>query len=193
MRMIPFFRDLKQVCGPGPIQYGVAASRFRLASNLIHHIDFVNYLTGAEGFELDLSLMDDRLIASKRQGYSDWEGTCLVKFDDGSVHTHTSYDSGTLPPMLSIFSEELRFIHRSGEGLSWISTAQDGWRWKEYETVFPMQSTMTTEFATALFETGDCSLPSYALSARLHVTMLDAYRRELQRLNLIQDDVVPFT
>jgi len=193
VRMIPFFRELEHVCGTGPVHSGVIGSRARLASNLIHHIDFVNYLTGAERFELDLSLMDDHLGDSKRHGYADWEGTCIVKFEDGSIHSHTSYDSGSLPIMLSVFSEDVRFIHRSAEGLSWKSTARDGWAWMEHETVFPMQSTMTTELATALLETGDCDLPSYALSARLHVTMLDAFRSELQRLNLVQRDVVPFT
>ena len=193
MRMIPFLRDLKEMCGPGPVHYGVAGSRIRLASNLIHHIDFTNYLTGSENFSVDLSLMDKHLGSSKREGYADWEGTCVVKFDDGSVHTHTSYESGALPIMLSIYSDQLRFILRSGEQLSWISTARDGWSWKQYDTVFPMQSTMTTEVATALFETGDCPLPRYELSAKMHVTMIDAYRRELQQLNLIQDDFVPFT
>lgn len=193
MRMIPFFRDLKGISGTGPVHYSVAGSRVRVASNLIHHIDFVNYLTGVEKFELDLSLMDDHLVESKRKGYADWEGICTVKFADGSLHAHTSWGAGDAPIMLSIFSREMRFIHRSGEGKSWISTLAGGWAWTEYATVFPMQSTLTADLAKSLLVTGDCDLPRYDLSSRLHVTTIEAFRMELKRLGLITNDTVPFT
>lgn len=194
MRMIPFYRDLKPLCGPGPIHYCVVGSKLRLASNLIHHIDWASYLTGCSEFDLDLSLMDSKLIPSRRAGYSDWEGTCIVRFKDGSVHTHTSFSEGTMPNLLSMASSQLRFVSRSAEGLSWISTAQDDWKWKEVPTVFPMQSVLTAELASSLLSRGDCELPDYDHAARLHVRVIRAF---LDRLNaqglLVERSQVPFT
>jgi predicted dehydrogenase len=192
-RMIPFYKRLKDQGPVKALDSWVTGSSIRLASNLIHHLDLISFLTDDTSFELDFSGMNQELTPSKRAGYCDWEGVISVRYKNGSQHIHRSWNEGQLPMTVNLSHPRLHFIHRTNQNLISSATPETEWKWKEEMIPFPMQSTMTAEICTGLLNGGNCPLTRYEESARLHTQMIDQMLKELNKRKLHSADELPFT
>ena len=69
MRMMPFYKNLKKEFGNQNITYVLHGNQSGMATDMIHHLDYVAYLTGSKDFLLDTHLLDKKTKKSKRKGY----------------------------------------------------------------------------------------------------------------------------
>lgn len=186
MRMTPVYSKLKDF-SQSPIHYNVSGTNIRIASNLIHHLDFVAFLTGKRKFKLDLSGVNPTLVPSKRVGYFDFNGVARATFEDGSTTTHYGLDQGTLPLSVEIQTGNYRLISRESEGKAFFASQQENWKWREMEAPIPFQSQMTTQVITSLLENGECPLTPYDESAEIHYQMIQAFSA------FLGNERIPFT
>ncbi|MBM7094954.1 Gfo/Idh/MocA family oxidoreductase [Bacillus sp. H-16] len=173
MRTYPFFKEIKRRFGPSPIHYTVTGSQLNLASNVIHHLDLITYLS-----EDNVVVVDPRLLntpfSSKRKGFFECTGTLSAYTRNHSTLNMTSFDQGGIPPVITCQSNEWRAVIRVLENKAWLACADHKWTWEEVDYKSPLQSELTCLYLQQLFSTESCDLPGFRESWNLHIPLLQS-------------------
>ena len=177
MRMMPFYQGFKKEFGGQNIIYILHGNQSGLATDLIHHLDYIAYLTGSKEFSLDTHLLDKKTKGSKRKGYLEITGTLLAEFKNGSFGLFRCDNKGSSPKTIEIINQEKRYLFKEGEG----------------EAQVPYQSQLTTTLVESLLTTGMCELPAYEESAEYHLLALEPLLKFLNKISKKKYDHYPFT
>ncbi|MBM7552585.1 Gfo/Idh/MocA family oxidoreductase [Thalassobacillus pellis] len=177
VRTYPVFRQLKKKIEAyntmGNISMLTSGTHWNMASNAIHHLDLFFYLTGEHIHSLDSGLLDSKLLASKRQGFFEVTGTLTGSGDSGSHLLLSSYSTGSAPLTVHLSSAFLRFTVNLTEGKALVAEADKNWEWSELDCHIPYQSELTHLIVQKLLDEGNCDLPDYSLSWKLHIPLLE--------------------
>lgn len=192
-RTMPFYTGLKQEIKDQKIQYIVSGSNWGLASNTIHLIDHIAFLTDCYDFEIDTIHLDPVPVKSKRQGFLELTGTLTVNFKNGSIGLFTSYPNGNAPQIMQIFSEKFRCLTIETEGKSYISKDNLNWKWNIKNTPMLLQSEMTNSVVASLLSSGSCDLTPFNLSIKLHLALFEPMLSFLNKYTHKKYQNYPFT
>ncbi len=192
MRTMPFYHDLKDKFN-GKIQMNVSGSQYGLITNAIHFLDYIAFLTDCYDFTVSLDGLDKKLIKSKRNGFSELNGTINVYFKDGSTGSFTCYPEGNAPFIIEIFSSDCRYISKESERKVFTSSSHNKWIWKEIESNLPYQSDMTNIVAESILNSGRCSLAPYSQASKIHLQFLESLLIFLNKSSGKKFDFYPFT
>ncbi len=191
MRSMSFYSSLKKKIN-GPVNYFVSGSQYGLITNAIHYIDHLAYLAGSTDFEVDTTLLDPKLIASKREGFIELNGTLNVYFKNGSFGSFTCYADGNAPIVIQISSKNYRCISKESEQKSWESSKKDSWVWKEIPVDILFQSEMTNKVTSDLLKSKKCPLTPFSESVKIHLNLLEGLLRFLNQKK-VNYNFYPFT
>ncbi len=192
MRMMPFYAGLKKEFNGQKITYILHGNQSGLATDLIHHLDYIAFITGSNEFSLDTDLLDKKTIESKRKGYLEITGTLTAKFKNGGLGLFRCDNIGSSPKTIEIFSEDKRYVIRESESKALTSKAPD-WPWQEISAPIPYQSQLTTTLVENLLKTGKCELPTYEESSKYHLLALEPLLKFLNKISKKKYDHYPFT
>ncbi len=192
MRMMPFYAGLKKEFGRQNITYILHGNQSGLATDMIHHLDYMAFLSGSKEFSLDTRLLDKKTKESKRKGYSEITGTLTAKFKNGSFGLFRCDDKGSSSKIIEIFSEDKRYIIKESENKALVSKSPE-WQWQEVNTALPYQSQLTTILVEDLIKTGRCGLPLYEESSRYHLMALEPLLNFLNKISKKKYSFYPFT
>ena len=192
MRMIPFYKKLKKEFDGQKITYILHGNQSGLATDLIHHLDYLAYLTGSKEFSLDAHLLDKKIRESKRKGFLEITGTLTAEFKNGGLGLFRCDAEGSTPKIIEILSPDKRYVIRESESKALVSKSPD-WTWQEIAAPIPYQSQLTTVWAENLLATGKCELPTYEESARYHLLALEPLLKFLNKISKIKYTYYPFT
>lgn len=193
MRMMPYYQKLSAVFNKEAIQYRVSGSQYGLITNAIHYLDHVAFLTGVSEFELDTRYLDKNLIASKRTGYFELNGTLIAHFADHSTAILHCNDKGSSPIQIEIYNSQHRIISREWEQKAWQTSVQSDWKWEEQEALIPFQSTLTAQLVQSLLDTNHCALTDYNTSMKIHLQLLNPLKQFLIANQFESSMDYPFT
>ena len=171
------------------IYFRITGSRLGLTSNTIHYLDVISYLTKDGDFTINSDLLDKKLAPNKRKNFIELSGTLYANFKNGSRFEITSYISGDAPPLIEIFNSGARYIIKNDE--AWVSYSKNNWKWEEIAFRTPLISETTTSIVEDIFNTQNCPLPSYKESAKIHLPLLEALTKFLNKTK--KDSRYPFT
>ncbi len=193
MRTTPFYADLKKHFNNNPLTYIVNSSQQGLATNSIHYIDHMAYLTNCYDFTLDTSCLDTLPIESKRKGFLELTGTLNVYFKNGSSGSFTNYPNGNVPFTIEILSQTYRCLIRADENKSFISSSETNWKWNLEKTPILYQSQMTNLVVSDLLKNGSCKLTPFAVSIKMHLDILNPLLKFLNKNSQKKYKLYPFT
>ena len=193
MRMHPMYSSIKDELGDDKIFYHVSGGNFGLVTNAIHYLDHLALLAHCRDFTINTNLLDHNPIPSKRKGFLEFTGTIEAKLKNGSQMLVTSYETGGAPCQIIIFNKNMRIISRENEGKFWIAKKENSWSWQEILSPWPYQSEMTTHLVERLLHKGECSLPTYQESIKIHLQMLEPLLEHLNRFSKKKYNYYPFT
>lgn len=176
MRMMPFYAGLKNEFDGKKITYILYGNQSGMATDLIHHIDFVSFLTGSTDLKTDTRLLDKKLRNSKRKGYLETTGSLSIYFKNESQLLVRCDNKGQSQKIIEIFDEEKKYTIFESEGKILISKAPD-WKLEEIKFNLPYQSQLTTILIENLISKGKCDLPTYKESAKLHLQTFEPIRK----------------
>jgi len=179
MRIMPFYKGLKKEFGGQKITYILHGNQSGLATDLIHHLDYIAYLTGSKEFLLDTRLLDKNTKESKRKGYLEITGTLIAEFKNGGIGIFRCDDKGSTPKIIEVLSEDKRYIIREYENKALVSKDPD-WKWEEIDAPIPFQSQLTTALVDNLLTGGKCDLPTYEESAHFHLQAFEPIRKHFK-------------
>lgn len=192
MRTNPFYAGLKKALDNQKLSYIVYGSQHGLISNTIHYLDHIAYLTDCYDFDVNTNLLEKIPIESKRKGFLEINGTLNVYFKDGSFGSFICYPKGNAPFFVEILSEKYHCIVRAVENESLFSSANSNWKWEIKKTPILYQSQMTGSVISSILKEGICDLPTYQVSSKMHLNLLESL---LKFLNTPKKkfDYYPFT
>lgn len=192
MRTVPFYYNLKEKL-KGMVQMIVSGSQYGLVTNAIHFVDYIALLTNSYDFKVANDGLDPKLIASKRPGFSELNGTLSVSFKNGSTGSFTCCPDGDAPFIIEVFSSSYRCISKEYEKKAWISSSKSKWGWKEVESNIPYQSEMTNAIAEDILKNGRCTLTPYSEASKLHLQLLESLLKFLNASSTKKFNFYPFT
>jgi len=192
MRISPFYQTLKKEFDKQKITYILHGNQSGLATDLIHHLDYMAYLTGSKEFSLDTRLLDKKIRESKRKGYMEITGTLIAEFKNGSLGLFRCDDKGLTPKITEILSQNKRYIIKENESKALVSEYPE-WQWLEIEASITYQSQLTTTLAENLLTAEKCGLTTYEESAPYHLQLLEPLLKFLNRISVKKYDKYPFT
>lgn len=193
MRMMPFYRDIKNEFIGSSFKYLVSGSQFGLVTNLIHYLDHMAYLNGNTDFIGNTSFLDKRIIESKRKGFKELTGTYIANFRNGTQGIFTCFPTGNSPIIIQAFNDKIHFISKESEGKVWISREKNNWKWEEIEFSIPYQSQLTTELIEDLIQKQTCNLPTFQASLKVHIPMLESLNNFINAVSNEKYEYYPFT
>lgn len=191
MRTIPFYHSLKGKFNT-PLQMVVSGSQYGLVTNTIHFVDYIAFLTNSYDFKVSTDGLDQKLIASKRPGFSELNGTLSIRFKDGSIGSFTCYPDGDAPYIIEVFSKNYRCISRENDRKAEISSSPT-WEWQELDSHIPYQSDMTNLVVEEIFKKGNCVLTPYDKAVKIHIQILEPLVKFLNRYSDKSYNLYPFT
>lgn len=192
MRMMPFYAGLKKEFDKQKITYILHGNQSGLATDLIHHLDYISHLTGSSEFSMDTHLLDKKTKESKRKGYLEITGTLIAEFKNGSVGFFRCDDKGFTPKLIEIISEDKIYIIKESEGKALVSKSPE-WQWQEINATLPYQSQLTTTLVENLISSGKCDLPIYEESSKHHLQSLEPLRKFLNKVSKKKYSYFPFS
>ena len=147
----------------------VSGSNWGLASNAVHFLDLLAFLSGED--EFTLQAIEVRAQPSKRAGFDELTGAVSGVSIGGSRLYLNSAPSGELPLLITIETPSFRVIAREAESKAWEAGQES-----ELKVLF--QSQLSDGVVRSLVESGDCGLTPYDASRKHHLAFLRALSGE---------------
>lgn len=164
MRAYPFYKKLRSIL-EGRVEVKVNGSGWGLACNSIHFVDLLSYLSGACVSDLDFS-EDMVAINSKREGYLEFTGGILVKYNE-KFKLYLNCEQGDFNRTITISSKnvELKLDERNNKAeVNWLETSKS----EEWQLNFPYQSQLTSDIFSSILSGDDEHLPKYSDVYEMH-------------------------
>ena len=193
MRMMSFYNDIKSYFVNTKFTYIVSGSKFGLVTNLPHFIDHIAFLSNDKIYTPDTSLLDKKIIESKRKGFYEMTGTYQVKFKSRSHGVFNCFSDGDAPIVIEAFNNKFRFISRESEGKIYVSKSENDWKWEEINFSIPYQSELTTTMVNDILNDLECKLPSFEESVEIHIPFLESLKDYMNEKSELLVNEYPFT
>lgn len=180
MRSYKIYNKIKSLIDKSSkIEMFVSGGDWALGCNSIHYIDVFSFLNNSSINTCDLYL-DKEIISSKRDGFIEFTGKLKITHDESSLLLTSIKDKST-EKIIKIYSKDNLFILNENSGIfeHYIGNkkiSNDSFN-------IPYQSEITKVFASDLFNTGKCQLPTYKESMEMHIIIIN------ELLNFVKSNV----
>jgi len=166
------------------IFYGVQGGAWGLASNAIHYLDYLSFLTGETDFKADVTSLDDSYFASKRKGFIEFSGVFRGVYPGGSEMTLFSRRDSLAPVVHVILGSKARAVIDEKAEIVRIATEEDDWQWQEdRQFKIDFQSELTAHVAEMILSERGSDLPTLTESIKIHNCMLSGFLKYLERVD----------
>lgn len=182
LRVKPFHREVRAKIAkeaPECVTVGIeTGNRYGLMTNAIHHADYFSFLAGSADFVVDPSSVDPHPIPSKRPGFFELSGALRFSFQNGLQAFVTQLPVEDAARKITVITPHVRCQIDEGTGKAVLEEGRDGLV-RICDAPNLRQSEMTGNLVESILTTGQCGLPSYDESARIHLNLLEPIRRFL--------------
>ncbi|MCF7804216.1 MAG: Gfo/Idh/MocA family oxidoreductase [Candidatus Marinimicrobia bacterium] len=194
-RAYPFFKEIKGILHKSKTVFiKVKGENWGLASNSIHFIDLLSYLTDAKNFNVDISGLQPQLVPSKREGFIEIKGSLKIITERGdSLEAVDQVYAADNSLSISIKTENEKFLINENEGTLWHESKTKTRKSNTKEIRVPFQSEMTGKIIDQIIDTGQCDLTPYNECQIYHIPMLEAFNSHLSKITGEEFQACPIT
>mgnify|MGYP001277918204 CR=1 FL=1 len=192
-RMFPFYKKLKnELKKSNNIIFNYTGYNWAMASNGLHLIDLISFLSDSNELIINNSMIDRKIIKSKRNGFLEVLGSIQGKVGD-SFFNLSSVDY-KIKPTMTIYSENHIFVIDEAMGEVYHRNAGNDWMSNKYhEKIIFFQSELSNDFTSEILEKNSCSLPKYEDSIKLHIPFIKSLIEHFNRTGLEEIDYCNIT
>ncbi|SMC39347.1 Gfo/Idh/MocA family oxidoreductase [Sporomusa malonica] len=193
-RMYKSYDDLRNALAKqGKLSFLIQGANWGLGCNLIHMLDMIDYITNSQqDIVCNGDLLDAEVLESKRKGYIEFSGTVSGSIG-GSTFVITSASAGDFPVTIHVIGQDIICIIREYERKIFIATKESNWKFVEKPFEMQYQSQLSNILVEDLIKTSSCSLPTYEISKKLHVNILDMFLKHLNKNGIERIEICPIT
>lgn len=196
-RLYPSYREIaKRVHGAQYVGMRVSgrASVTPIGAIAIHFADLLAFL--GQDAEIGLSATaEDISLLPTRRGVDDFAGVMCVHSADGRLRLrYTAATSTEAPQNIYIDTDKAQWVIQEWCQAAYMASPETSWRFEPIPFAVPYQSQLTNLVAEEILTQGRCDLPTFAESAKIHLSLmaplLESYRTLTNNQHV---DAVPFT
>ena len=193
-RMNPFYRDIRDrlIANKKEIKHmRVSGQNWGMACNSIHFVDLFAYLTGNSAINIKRSLLEPRLVESKRAGFVECYGELQLENGFG----------GLLEVACTESDEPLKIVvELYGEGFH-CTVDEIGRECKKYAGLGadvskfeqPPQSQLSGINVNQILQGGECWLTPYDESVSIHLPIIQVFLEHINTLRGEDSELCPIT
>ena len=190
-RIYPTYKKIKSMVESSQqLKLAVTGSNWGLSCNGIHFIDLFTFLTGESDISLDSSLLNKRVIESKRSGFYEILGTLNAGTRSGHLLSLTCVEDDKISIEVKIETPELELIIRETGG-EWIVHRNNEKSTEVYEVCY--QSQLTASNIEEIVINQKSSLTDYTESMAIHVAFIDTVKTHIEESTGNTFDSCPIT
>jgi predicted dehydrogenase len=168
-RLIPIYTKLKAVVAGKLNAVVVSGGSWGLASNSIHFIDIISFLSGHDDIDISsCNTVHPSKSISKRPGFYETYGSMAGLCGDVEFNFNSKYGQGN-NHLIHLDTDDLSITIDEVAGKA--SFFKDGFVTEE-KFEMPLQSDISGLLAESILLNGTCELTSYAVSAKLHLPFI---------------------
>jgi hypothetical protein len=172
-----------------PLHLNVAGKAWGLACNSIHFLDMLAWFSGESLAQISTDELAKEWIEAKRPGNWEIMGSLTAQFSGGSTVT-LAVEAGELSDLCYFLDlKDGEFTWRIDEEKG-IAVRSDG---LTTPGRLPYQSEVTPMLIDQILSTGQCELPTLAISAEIHRVFLDAMLKHWRKTVDVTATSVPIT
>tara|TARA_B100000700_G_scaffold331802_1_gene469057 strand:+ start:3628 stop:4602 length:975 start_codon:yes stop_codon:yes gene_type:complete len=192
-RTMPFFLKLKEeIPDQSIIRMFVKGSNWGLASNTIHMLDLLSFLSDQVHFKFDISNLDKKIYNSKRNSFIEIGGK-INFFSNRGDKLELVDEKGKNKPFEIIIEFEKRKIHIN-QDLGFVKIlSKEGLELGASKFVLPMQSEITKQIVKDILVHSDSNLTPFSESFILHQSMIEAFNSHLTKIKGKKVNICPIT
>jgi len=177
-RAWPIYKEIKRSLNDdAEISVTVTGANWNMASNSIHFLDLLFYLSNENEINIDTAGLNQQLLANKRMGYIEFSGKMSGVTPSGNQLCLTSFAIDPTPIELLIKSNNRKFRVDESTGVFWEFDSKGNENKKSFKVY--RQSELTHTMYEQLIETNTCDLVSFRQSVYHHITLLKAFNKFL--------------
>ena len=177
-RTLPIYKNIKKkINKEKKIFIDISSGSFDMGCNTIHVLDILSYLSNSIIKKVDMSLVEKKILKSKRKGFIDFTGTLKAYTFRGDELTLTNYYNNKKPEITEIFTNDYYFLIDTDSKIikNYKKINQKNQFVSEEIINDSYQSEMTHIVAMDILLNGKSELPSLNESFKLHKPMLEAF------------------
>lgn len=176
------------------ISFNVVGGNWGLACNALHFIDLFAFLSGSTVKDLNFDWIDNVIHESKRAGNIEFTGTINGIFENKDIFSITALTGEISDITLYISTNSNRWVIQEGSSQNIVHLSKEN-NFNPLISTFvtQFQSTLTSEIAESIFETGNCKLPTYQEACASHIPFLKASLKKYVDITGIVTDLCPIT
>lgn len=191
-RMFSYYNDIKHFLkNRQDIYFSVIGGNWGLGCNSIHFIDVFSWIIGETDYTLDLSLLDQTIQESKRNGYIEFTGTINGQYNSGKRFTLTSNANDSSSTVFLIKTSDYDIIIEESKA-KYLLVHKSG-RVEEHCIKTLYQSQLTGVLVEEILEKGSCLLTSFSESSVLHTNFLTPILGFYNIITRLNTDTCPIT
>jgi len=192
--MYPFFQELKKrTINCSKINLFVEGHNWGLASNTIHMLDLLAFLTEQSKFEIDVSNLFPKVYESKREGFIELGGEIRAETKRGDKLVLVDNRDFKIPFKIRIKFDGVSMEIDQSHGLSLEYPRNNLGQPIERQFQVPLQSELTGKLAEQILQTGFSQLTPLEESYQFHIPLLEAFNYHIWRITKKQVKVCPIT
>lgn len=170
-RIYPVYGELKTFFSDDSVKHmDVYGGNWGLGCNGIHFLDLLAFLSNEGTFTFDLRGLDPGRRLSKRNGFVEFSGSLRGRYGQTSFNL-TSIHESQARHLIVLRGEKKSVIVDEAGGHLWKLTGNED---KLEEFSLPYQSQLSGVVAESILTTGQCGLPTYEQSSKIHLNFLKA-------------------
>lgn len=172
----------------------IEGGNWGLCGNSVHYIDFFDYITGRKDKMYLKMAKFDSIISSKRNKFYEIFGKIHIETVTGSLlKLYARKNALSTNVKISISDEKnnkINIKHINNDLLCKFKINNKVFK-KKYEIA--LQSKLSSIFAKEILTSGTCTLPSYSMSMRHHLLIIDKFKNYFDLNNISTIKGVPIT
>ena len=194
MQTVPFYSDIKKMmCEKSGFHFSVSGGKWNLGCSAIHYLSLIAFLRGAsDDFFIDGSGLEKGYTEAARKGFIEFGGMIsgtaprCVSF---SISCNNNWYS---PIIVNIQNKEIA-VSIFENGSAYISSYEKNWEIEEIKFRIPYQSELTGNLFEELMATGNCGLPAFHDSSKLHKKLIEVFLKHLNKHTETETDTCTIT
>lgn len=160
-----------------------------MGSNSLHFIDCIAFLSDCDTYTIDGSKLNENIKESKRPGYVEFTGTLTGRFANGVDFELTAVADSDTPVKVDIISNNYDICVCETDKQYCIKEKEE----KTFPFAVPFQSDLTNLTAESILIKGQCELPSFERSYKLHIPLLKVFNEHLEKVKGVPFVKCPIT
>ena len=173
-RTMDSYRELKNsLSGETISSINVSGFNWGMASNIVHYLDLIYFLTTENGFfNLNFDFVEKLFYESKRKNYLELFGTIIGSINN-IFFSISCFKGQILLPKIQIITESRNIL--IDEQSKRINIFQNITETINSNPFFiPFQSQLTSSYVEEIFRSGTCKLPKFEISTYIHLTFMES-------------------